>query len=240
MKVLALVVLAIVAFPLFGQFNGHRATPYGSMDAALAAATGDISTVTQAKYTTTFGTFESYLLVEQPLFQDACDLTGAASPVPPQVMVSGACTFTKTGGGAVGPYNIFADAKAFVTNTLTAFQRADSSIVLMTGKYWVVFPFITAECVGSSCGFSCPSVTQQPQNANITACSGSAVLTFTLNCTASAYQWYQGISGDISHPIIGATSSSLTVHPCVTTQYWCQATAPACMVNSSTATVFVH
>jgi hypothetical protein len=50
------------------------------------------------------------------------------------------------------------------------------------------------------------------------------------------YQWYIGNSGDTSNLITGATSSSTSVSPTVTTNYWVKVTGQCGTVNSNPAT----
>jgi hypothetical protein len=87
-----------------------------------------------------------------------------------------------------------------------------------------------------------PSITAQPAGTSIN--SGSPV-TLTVVAAGTApltYQWYIGEKGDVTHPIVGATSASLTQSPTVTTKYWvrvsnsCNGTQNA---DSNAATVTV-
>lgn len=63
----------------------------------------------------------------------------------------------------------------------------------------------------------------------------------TLNVVANeavSYQWYQGPSGETSHPILGATEASFTTSPItVTTQYWVR--MMTAYQDSDTATITV-
>jgi len=103
-----------------------------------------------------------------------------------------------------------------------------STVVTPTGTtgYWV---HVTAPC-GSQDGSVivfvngapciAPSITTQPASSSIS--SGSPVtLTVAAGGTAPfTYQWYIGDKGDVSHPIAGATTFSLTQSPTATTKYW--------------------
>ena len=53
------------------------------------------------------------------------------------------------------------------------------------------------------------------------------------------YQWYAGNSGDTSNPIAGATNSSTSVSPTVTTNYWVKVTGQCGTFNSPATTVTV-
>src|SRR5205085_887965 len=57
---------------------------------------------------------------------------------------------------------------------------------------------------------------------------------------AKQYTWYQGASGDLTHPLGAAgAATTATVAPAATTQYWNQLRDGACTANSSTTTVSV-
>jgi hypothetical protein len=85
-----------------------------------------------------------------------------------------------------------------------------------------------------------PAITGQPTSRTITA-GNSTTLTVTATGTAPlTYQWYVGTSGSTTNPISGATSSSLTVSPAASTNYWVRVTNSCGTVNSATATVTVN
>ncbi len=80
---------------------------------------------------------------------------------------------------------------------------------------------------------------QQPQGANFTV-GGS--INFYVNMGGQApftYQWYIGVSGDVSHPVAGATNANLLVTPPSTTSYWVRVTNEFGHVDSNTATATV-
>jgi hypothetical protein len=70
---------------------------------------------------------------------------------------------------------------------------------------------------GSAC--APPRITTPPQTTNV----DTIAVTFTVVASGDpplTYQWYGGTSGNTNLPIVGATSSSLTVKPAVTSAYW--------------------
>jgi hypothetical protein len=84
-----------------------------------------------------------------------------------------------------------------------------------------------------------PSITAQPQSSTVT--SGTSV-TLTVGAggtTPLSYQWYVGSSGITGSPISGATSSSVTVTPASTTNYWVRVSNACGAANSATATITV-
>jgi len=113
-----------------------------------------------------------------------------------------------------------------------------------TSSYWVR---VTNACgtadsatatitVNASC--TPPTITAQPQSKTTTA--GTAV-TLTVGATGSGltYQWFGGSSGFTGAPQAGATGSSFTVAPTVTSQYWVRVSNACGSVNSATVTVTV-
>ena len=57
---------------------------------------------------------------------------------------------------------------------------------------------------------------------------------------AKLYTWYQGASGDVTHPLTSSAAATIvSVSPAATTQYWYQLRDGACTTNSATTTVSV-
>jgi len=84
-----------------------------------------------------------------------------------------------------------------------------------------------------------PVISSGPDSLTITS-----VKKTTLNVTASGneikYQWYKGISGNVSTPIAGATNQSLEIGPLLAdSNYWVQVSNGAGTVDSKTATIKV-
>jgi hypothetical protein len=87
-----------------------------------------------------------------------------------------------------------------------------------------------------------PFFTTQPQDQLVQQGSGNVSLTSALdNSSGASLQWYQGISGDISVPLSGKTSSSLSISSPLagTYSYWVRATNPYGIENSRTAVLSV-
>ena len=84
-----------------------------------------------------------------------------------------------------------------------------------------------------------PVISSGPESLTITS-----VKKTTLNVSASGneikYQWYQGISGNVSTPIAGATNQALEIGPLLAdSNYWVQVSNGAGTVDSKTATIKV-
>ncbi|HUP44168.1 MAG TPA: hypothetical protein VM779_01515 [Thermoanaerobaculia bacterium] len=85
-----------------------------------------------------------------------------------------------------------------------------------------------------------PSITTQPQSATIQAGQTATLSVGAAGTAPLSYQWYVGSSGDTSRPISGATSSSITVAPTTTTDFWVRVSGQCgTPVNSATARVTV-
>ena len=82
-----------------------------------------------------------------------------------------------------------------------------------------------------------PFITSQPQSITIIL-GASGVLSVTAN-GATSYQWYIGASGDTANPVVGETSSSITVSPSVKTLYWVRVSNVSGDTDSNDATVTV-
>jgi hypothetical protein len=81
-----------------------------------------------------------------------------------------------------------------------------------------------------------PRIAIAPQTVSV----GATSVTFTVTATGDApltFQWYSGSSGNTNAPIAGATSTSLTVKPAVTSAYWVRITN-GCAPPADSGTVF--
>jgi len=111
----------------------------------------------------------------------------------------------------------------------------------VTTQYW--YQLQNGSCTSNSgtvtVNVCIPRITTQPNSIIIN--SGSpTTLSVAATPTTNTYQWYVGTSGTTTSPISGATSSSLTVTPSSTTNYWVRITS-ACgrTLDSNTATVTI-
>ena len=86
-----------------------------------------------------------------------------------------------------------------------------------------------------------PAITTQPRSQTIV--SGQTVTLFVAatGTPPLTYQWYRGISGNLSNPISGATESSYTTPALITTSYWVRVSnAFSPPADSATATITVE
>jgi|GEM_PF-4100549 len=85
-----------------------------------------------------------------------------------------------------------------------------------------------------------PTITIHPQSQTIDY-NTSVILSVTATGTEPLnYQWYQGLSGDVSNPIAGATSDTYQTPPLTqTTNYWVRVTNVVDFRDSNTAVITV-
>jgi alpha-tubulin suppressor-like RCC1 family protein len=99
-------------------------------------------------------------------------------------------------------------------------------------NFWVrvtnQFGFVDSQTAAVEVVSVAPSITAQPS-----IVGPSNLLSVTANGVGLSYQWYQGSSGDVSHPVSGATAavfiSGLHV---ADTEYWVRVTNPIGSVDS--------
>jgi hypothetical protein len=107
-------------------------------------------------------------------------------------------------------------------------------------QYWAEF---TANgCVSRTGTYAInvcrPTITSQPQSSTIVQ-GAPAALSVAASGSPLTFQWYKGVTGDLSQPIAGATSSAYAPVPATTTSYWVRATGCISVADSATATVTV-
>jgi hypothetical protein len=90
---------------------------------------------------------------------------------------------------------------------------------------------------------TCAPPSAPAPNASPSSISSGQSSTLSASPTGSGpftYQWYVGSSGDTSNQITGATNSSTSVSPAVTTNYWVKVTGQCGTFNSPAVTVTVN
>jgi len=176
----------------------------------------------------------------------SCSTTSAptsvtVNPLPPATITpSGPTTFCPGG-------SVTLTAPAGYTYLWSNNATTQSIIVSASGSYSVT---VTANSCSSTSApttvtVTAPTaITAQPQNVTMRR-SETRVLSVTATGTPTLqYQWYEGMSGDISRPV-GTGGSQLTIGPYAkkgTYHYWVRVTSSTCggPVNSTTATVTVN
>ena len=106
----------------------------------------------------------------------------------------------------------------------SAVNGFDANPITETTSYWVRVLNANGNCWGDSTTrtvrLCIPAITQSPSSTLINQ-GATAILSVTATPPANVtYQWYEGEKGDTSKPISGATASTRSVSPTVTTSYW--------------------
>jgi hypothetical protein len=120
-------------------------------------------------------------------------------------------------------------------NVVLRWRLGTDSIISATG--WAID---TLALFGITCGSQPPVITTQPQS-QVVMSGGTATMTVVAGGSGTlTYQWYAGLSGDVSNPIGGATSSSYTTPALVAAaNYWVRVTNGAGATNSNTAAISI-
>ena len=106
---------------------------------------------------------------------------------------------------------------------------------------WVTSPCGEKKAVNTVLVSVCaaPAVTV-PQTLYFVQQNYGTTISVNAQGTNLTYQWYRGASGDTANPLAGETSSSMSITPVSTTQYWCRVVSDGvCATNSATITVDV-
>ncbi len=84
-----------------------------------------------------------------------------------------------------------------------------------------------------------PEIIVQPVGAGIVP-GGSHTFTVTAKGSGLACQWFEGLTGDTSRPVVGATTTSFTTPPLTeTTSYWVRVSNTGGTAQSHTATAMI-
>jgi len=155
-----------------------------------------------------------------------------------------AVTLSVTASGSALSYQWFNGASGFTGSPINGATGTSVTVSpTVTSQYWVRVSnacgsvnSATALITVTSC--SPPSITSQPQSTTTTP-GAPVTLSVSASGTGLTYQWFNGSSGYTLSPINGATGTSVTVAPTVTSQYWVRVSNSCGSVNSNTALVTV-
>ncbi len=90
---------------------------------------------------------------------------------------------------------------------------------------------------GNAAGCTPPSITAQPLGVTIVR-GGSVQLSVSAAGTGPlSYQWYTGVSGDVSSKVSGGTGAAIAVSPQTTTSYWVRVTGLCAPAADSSGTI---
>jgi hypothetical protein len=176
--------------------------------------------------------------------------SGSLSAQPSTINSGQSSTLSFATAGS-GPFTIqwYLGFSGDTTNPINGATTTSTTVSpTATTAYWVrvtspcgtqdasVFVFVN----GTVC--TAPSITTQPASSTISAGTPVTLSVIATGTAPLTFQWYTGDKPDVTHPIAGATTSSTTQSPLVTTKYWvrvsnsCNGTQNA---DSNTATITV-
>ena len=85
-----------------------------------------------------------------------------------------------------------------------------------------------------------PSIVSQPLSHTITFGKSTSLDTLAAGTAPLAYQWYIGMTGDISMPVPGGQAASVSVSPTTAASYWVRVTNHCGYADSRTAAIVVR
>ncbi|HKS21242.1 MAG TPA: hypothetical protein VJZ76_00475 [Thermoanaerobaculia bacterium] len=109
-------------------------------------------------------------------------------------------------------------------NSSTTLSRAPTE----TTQYWVRVSNgrCTSDSPTATVYVCTPDIVTQPLARNIAAGTSANLSVTAAGSQPFSYQWYEGQSGDASHPLAGYTQQNVTVSPAQDKSYWVAVTSP--------------
>ncbi|HEV7921345.1 MAG TPA: hypothetical protein VGR02_11210, partial [Thermoanaerobaculia bacterium] len=174
--------------------------------------------------------------------------TITTQPGSPTIPSGSTATLTVVAGGS-GPFTYqWFDGPSGTTITPVGANSASFTTPALTvnKQYWVR---VTSSCNGTASVNSitanvtvtcnaAPSITAQPASRTINAGQSTTLTVTATTSGTTTYQWFQGTAPNTGQPV-GGNSSSLTVTPATTTNYWVRVSNGCGNADSVTATVTV-
>jgi Ig-like domain CHU_C associated len=166
-------------------------------------------------------------------------------PIPATVVSGNTATFTVAASGTSPTFQWYAGNSGVTTDPIAGATGLSftTPALTATASYWVRATnaagtadsgTVTARVIFP------PVITSQPISTTIDT-GETATFTTSASGEIPTFQWYSGISGDITNPILGATSVSFTtLSLAVSGNFWVRASTVAGMADSNTATVTVN
>ncbi len=152
--------------------------------------------------------------------------TGFGSPIGGRLAWSGFVTGYITSTAALPP-------AAAGQNVVLRWRMATDSGISGTG--WGIDSVVLYQCASQA-----PVITTHPQSQTVMSGRTATLTVVAVGPSPLSHQWYQGVSGDTSNPIGGATSSSYTTPALVApASYWVRVSNGAGMADSNTAALTI-
>ncbi len=222
--------------------NGAGAIIMSGTPALLAGNTVDLSTIRDWFGAGLYGNDGGYGTVTVPnpfgtdlVVDDVVDYSAASLAAAVYNLESDATLISKwASGGAHSFSNRFGQGRVFYYAGNPGYSEDPNPIIAEKGLTLFEAGLLWAT------GCTVPMITTQPQSQTIQTEQTASMLVSAWGTTPLSYQWYNGLSGDTSISILGATSDSYTTPPLTqTTNYWARVTNACGFVDSYTATITV-
>jgi hypothetical protein len=168
-------------------------------------------------------------------------------PASPGELVSLTATVTSAAGTPTGQVNFYDGGIFLGSSPVSLSGQAILTASFEPGPHLFTAAYLGSETLAASQGrvrvavCTPPILTQQPASQVILQ---GQVVTLAVQASATpplSYQWYEGLSGDISKPVPGATSQTFTPPAlATTTSFWVRVSDNCSSVQSATATIVVR
>jgi hypothetical protein len=174
-------------------------------------------------------------------------ITASILPSSPGQIVSFTATVTSAAGTPAGNVNFYDGGILLGSSSLDLSGRAILTTSFDPGPHLFTAAYLGSETLATSQGSvrvaACdpPVLTQQPASQSILQ---GQVVTLAVQASATSpisFQWYEGLSGDISKPVPGATSQTFTPAALTkNTSFWVNVSNGCGSLQSATATIGVR
>lgn len=163
-----------------------------------------------------------------------------------QVLTGGALplSVTATGSGPLS-YQWYSGVSGDTSRPITGATAATYPVVVLASTtYWARVSNLcgtanTPSIVLTESTCFPPTISQQPSGASIAIGTSASLSVSASGQGPLAYQWFEGATGDDTHPVPGGTDLTISVRPQSTTSYWVRVSNVCGSTSSTTATVTI-
>jgi hypothetical protein len=182
----------------------------------------------------------------QVAYSNAATVTVCAPPVitgqplSPNVVRNGSATVSVNATGTNLSYQWYLGNSGVTTTPVGTNSTTYTSSYAQTTNVWVRVTGACGSVNSTTATVSVyPGIYSQPVDTRVTSGTG-ATFTVSVDSSPVTYQWYQGTSGDTSHPVSGATGATFTSAPLtVATSFFVRVTSGNAQTFSATATASI-
>jgi hypothetical protein len=174
-------------------------------------------------------------------------ITSSANPSSPGQFITFTAAVTSAPTTPAGEVSFYDGGILLGSSALNASGRAAWTASLAAGSHLVTAAYLGSDTVATSQGTvrqaACepPTMTQQPASQSIFPGQTVTLAVQAGPTPPFSFQWYRGVSGDVSSPIGASNSQTLTPFaPTTRVSFWVQVSNPCGSVQSATATITVR